>query len=128
MHWTRISKLGAHAGTQVEIRGWVRGKRSSGKLVFLQVRDGSGTLQCTVFRPDVSEELFAIARGLTQESSLVVTGEVRPDERAAGGFELAVTSLEVVAAAADFLQLMGRELGERSRPNGRHARYHQTRQ
>lgn len=102
MHWTRISEVGAHAGTQVQIRGWVRGKRSSGKLVFLQVRDGSGTLQCTVFGPDVSDELFAHARGLGQESSIVVTGEVKPDARAAGGFELAVSGLEIVAAADDY--------------------------
>ena len=102
MHWTRISEVGSHCGSRVQIRGWIRGKRSSGKLVFLQVRDGSGTLQCTVFKPDVSEELFAHARGLSQESSVLVTGEVRTDDRATGGFELAVTALETVAAASDY--------------------------
>ena len=102
MYWTRISEVGSHCGSQVQIRGWIRGKRSSGKLVFLQVRDGSGSLQCTLFKPDVSEELFAHARGLSQESSVLVTGEVRTDDRAAGGFELAVTALETVAAASDY--------------------------
>ena len=102
MHWTRISEVGAHCGAQVQIRGWIRGKRSSGKLVFLQVRDGSGTLQCTVFKPEAGEELFSHARGLNQETSVVVTGEVRPDDRAVGGYELAVTALETVAASNDY--------------------------
>lgn len=102
MHWTRISQVGAHCGAQVQIRGWIRGKRSSGKLVFLQVRDGSGTLQCTVFKLEAGEELFSHARGLNQETSVVVTGEVRPDDRAVGGYELAVTALETVAASNDY--------------------------
>src|SRR5258706_12467477 len=95
-----IAGIGSHAGQVVTLRGWLRGKRSSGKLLFLQVRDGTGTIQCTLFRPDVAEELFERAGHLPQESSLIVHGEVRPDPRAPGGYEVGVRDLEVVAVAA----------------------------
>ncbi|MBM4243324.1 MAG: asparagine--tRNA ligase [Deltaproteobacteria bacterium] len=99
---TTIAEIGRHAGAVVTLRGWLRGRRSSGKLVFLQVRDGTGTLQCTVFRPDVPAAVFEAASHLGQESSLSVTGEVRPDPRAPGGYEMAVRDVEVVSQAAEY--------------------------
>lgn len=99
---TTIGQIGSHAGQTVTLRGWLRGKRSSGKLLFLQVRDGTGTIQCTLFRPEISSEAFEAAVHLGQESSLEVTGEVRPDPRAPGGHELSVRDVRVVAVAADY--------------------------
>ena len=99
---TTIAEIGCHAGAVVTLRGWLRGRRSSGKLIFLQVRDGTGTLQCTVFRPDVPPAVFEAASHLGQESSLSVTGEVRPDPRAPGGYEMAVRDVEVVSLAAEY--------------------------
>lgn len=99
---TTIGQIGDHAGETVTLRGWLRGRRSSGKLQFLQVRDGSGTIQCTVFRPEVTPETFEAASHLTQETSLEIAGEVRPDPRAPGGYELAVRDLRVVAVALDY--------------------------
>jgi len=106
-----IAGIGSHAGQVVTLRGWLRGKRSSGKLLFLQVRDGTGTIQCTLFRPDVAEELFERAGHLPQESSLIVHGEVRPDPRAPGGYEVGVRDLEVVAVAAGEFPISPKEHG-----------------
>ncbi len=91
-----VSQLAQYEGQEVTIRGWLYHKREKGRLVFLLVRDGSGTVQAVVFQPDVSPETFSAAGALTQESSLLVTGKVRGDPRAPGGFELTVTSLEPV--------------------------------
>src|SRR5689334_25060435 len=96
---TSIAQIGSHAGSTVTLRGWLRGRRSSGKLLFLQVRDGTGTIQCTLFRPDVPAEVFERAAHLPQESSLIVHGEVKPDPRAPGGYEIGVRDVEVVALA-----------------------------
>jgi asparaginyl-tRNA synthetase len=106
-----IVDIGRHAGQVVRLRGWLRGRRSSGKLVFLQVRDGTGTIQCTLFRPDVPPETFERARHLAQESSLIVTGEVRPDERAPGGYEISVRDVAVVAAATGEFPISPKEHG-----------------
>jgi asparaginyl-tRNA synthetase len=102
METARVESVGEYDGAEVRLRGWVRGKRASGKLVFLQIRDGSGSMQCTVFRPEAGEELFARAKALTQETSVIVEGQVRADTRAAGGFELSVSNIEVVAAASEY--------------------------
>jgi len=95
-----IKELGQHDGQTVELHGWVRSIRKSGKVAFLQLRDGTGTCQCVVeaARP----EAFAAAQDLTQESSLVLTGEVRADDRAEGGYEIAVTTLSVLQLADEF--------------------------
>jgi asparaginyl-tRNA synthetase len=97
-----IADIGRHAGRTVTLRGWLRGRRSSGKLLFLQVRDGSGTIQCTLFRPSLPEEVFERAAHLPQESSLEVDGEVRPDARAPGGYEVAVQDVRVVSVAQEY--------------------------
>ncbi len=100
--WTYIEDIGQHEGRAVTLKGWLYNKRSSGKLHFLLVRDGTGILQCVVFKKDVPEAQFALADHLPQESSVVVTGVVRKDERAPLGFELGVTDLEVVHQAEEY--------------------------
>src|SRR5690349_13786721 len=92
----RIADIGKFEGQEVELRGWLYGKRSSGKLHFLQIRDGSGIIQAVVFKNDVPPEQFEKADHLQQESALKVTGAVRADKRSPIGFELGVKSLEVV--------------------------------
>jgi asparaginyl-tRNA synthetase len=92
----RIEELGAHLGEQVTIQGWLYNKRSSGKIHFLEVRDGSGIVQCVVFKGDVSPELFTQADHLPQEASLRVTGTVREHGKLKGQFEIGVSTLETV--------------------------------
>ena len=91
-----IEDIGSHVGEEVTVRGWLHNKRSSGKLRFLIVRDGTGYLQAVVFRNAVSEETFQTASDLTHESSFIATGTVRADERAPGGHEMDVTSIEAI--------------------------------
>ena len=98
----RIRDIAAHEGQEVEIRGWLYGKRSSGKLHFLQVRDGSATVQAVVFKKDVPEETFARADHVGQESSVIVRGTVRADARSPLGFELSVKEMEVVQGHAEW--------------------------
>src|SRR6201991_2337009 len=90
-----ISSLAQHEGQTVTLRGWLYNIRSSGKLLFPTFRDGTGTVQGIVPKAAVSEETFATLKGLTLESSLVVTGTVREDQRAPSGVELDVTGVEV---------------------------------
>ncbi len=97
-----INKIGQFADCEVTLRGWLYNKRSSGKIHFLQVRDGTGIIQCVISRDDVSVESFEVAKKLTQESSLSITGIVHADKRAPSGYELQVTSLEEVALAAEY--------------------------
>mgnify|MGYP006287638083 CR=1 FL=1 len=94
--------LEAHEGREVTLKGWLYNRRSSGKLHFLQVRDGSGVLQCVMPKKAVDEATFERAGHLPQESALTVTGTVKKDERSPLGFELAVTGLELVHAAEPY--------------------------
>src|SRR5262245_39505417 len=95
MKHTYIEEIGKHVGPEVTLLGWVHNKRSSGKIQFLIVRDGTGYIQAVVVKSVVSPEVFAAADGLTHESSLAVTGKVREDSRAPSGYELDVTDLKV---------------------------------
>ncbi len=100
-----IRQMSAHVGETVTLEGWLYSKTGKGRLQFLQVRDGGGVCQAVVFRGNVSDETFELARALTQESSLRVTGTVKADTRAPGipgGYELDVTDLEVVQIAAEY--------------------------
>lgn len=99
MRWVYIDDIGQHEGEEVTLKGWLYNRRSSGKLHFLQVRDGTGVLQCIVFKNDVPPEQFALADHLAQESSLMVTGTVRADPRAPLGYELSVNDLQLVQLA-----------------------------
>ena len=97
-----INDLRRHAGRSVEIRGWLYNRRSSGKVQFLLVRDGTGIVQAVVVKADVPPETFEAAGRLPQESSIIITGHVREDARAPGGVEVAVASLEVVQEAEPY--------------------------
>ena len=99
MEKTTITALGAHVGQEVELSGWLYNKRSSGKLHFLQVRDGTGVIQCIAFKGEVSPDVFQLCGELTQESALVVRGQVRRDPRSSGGYELGLNHVEVVHLA-----------------------------
>ena len=98
----RVSEIAKYENQDVELRGWLYNKRSSGKLHFLQVRDGSGTIQAVMFKNDVPAEVFAQADHLGQETALRVWGAVRADKRSPIGFELGVKGLEVVHEARDY--------------------------
>jgi asparaginyl-tRNA synthetase len=91
-----IEHVGQWEGQQVTVRGWLYNLRESGKLLFPIFRDGTGLLQGVLFQKAVSPEVFAQARELTQESSVIVTGKIRADQRAPGGYEMDVTHLEVL--------------------------------
>src|SRR5438477_2218754 len=96
-----INQLNEHIGESVTLKGWLYNKRSSGKLVFLQLRDGTGIVQGVVFRPN-DEALFEQADALGQESSLIVTGTVKEDARSPIGVELDVTGIDVVQNVHDY--------------------------
>jgi len=95
----RISELGAHVGAAVTVRGWVTHLRSSGKVAFIVLRDGTGILQTVLVKNQVSSEVWDRFAALTQESCLAVTGEVKPDARAPGGYELGLTNVEIIGAS-----------------------------
>jgi asparaginyl-tRNA synthetase len=95
-----IEQAGAHAGSTVVIRGWLYNLRESGKLLFPIFRDGTGIIQGVVSQKE-HEEAFSALKGLPQESSVIVTGSVRAEPRAPGGFEIGVSSVEVVQRVPD---------------------------
>lgn len=97
-----IQDASRHLGQEVTIKGWLRNRRSSGKLHFLIVRDGTGDLQAVVSKATVGDEQFAQSGLLTQESSVVLTGTLRADARAQGGYELDVTRIAPVQLAEPF--------------------------
>jgi asparaginyl-tRNA synthetase len=97
-----IDRIGDHVGETVTLRGWLANRRSSGKIHFLLVRDGTGFIQVVMGRADVGDETFGRADHLGQESAIEVTGVVRADQRAKGGYELTATGMTVVSAAQDF--------------------------
>lgn len=86
--WVYIKDLADHIGSKVEIRGWVRNKRSSGKVAFLQLRDGTGFVQGVFEKEVMGEDIFKTIKGIKIESSIIVRGNVNKDERAPGGVEL----------------------------------------
>ncbi len=106
-----IAEIARHEGKEVTLHGWLHGRRSSGKLHFLQLRDGTGTIQCVVFKGNVSAETFVDADHLPQETSLSVTGLVKRDERSPLGFELDVRGLRVFARPAREFPLGHKEHG-----------------
>ncbi|MGI6209237.1 MAG: asparagine--tRNA ligase [Anaerolineae bacterium] len=99
---TYIRDVAEHVGEEIVVKGWLYNRTDKGRLQFLQVRDGSGVIQAVVFKKNVSPEAFEAATGLTQESSIIVRGTVRQDERAPGGYELDVTDLQVVQKAEPY--------------------------
>jgi asparaginyl-tRNA synthetase len=100
--WIRIHEAGAHIGQSVEIRGWITHRRSSGKIQFLVVRDGSGEIQCVAGVRDLPAEQWEASQALTQESAVVLRGTLKADTRQVGGVELGIQSLDVVSLAPDY--------------------------
>ena len=97
-----IENIGKHVGETVTIKGWLHNRRSSGKIHFLVVRDGTGFLQVVMGKNDVPAETFQAADHLSQESAVIVTGTVREDKRAKGGYELTANALDIVSPAVDY--------------------------
>lgn len=97
-----IASIDEHVGEKVTIKGWLYTKRSSGKLHFLQVRDGTGIIQCVMEKAGISEELFNLAGKTLQESSVFVEGIVREDPRSPVGYEIGVTDYRVVSMAEEY--------------------------
>jgi len=102
MKWVYIEDIAGFKGQDVEIRGWVYNKRSSGKVRFLLVRDGTGLLQATAYSADKENPLFKKFDMLTQESSVIIKGTVREDSRAPGGYEMNITDIEIVQIANEY--------------------------
>lgn len=99
---TTITEVHKYVGQEVTIGAWLANKRSSGKIAFLQLRDGTGFIQGVVVKSEVEEEVFQKAKAITQETSLYVTGIVREDERSPFGYELGVTNIEVIHESVDY--------------------------
>jgi asparaginyl-tRNA synthetase len=99
---TPIEHIGQQVGQTVTVRGWLHNRRSSGKIHFLTVRDGTGFLQAVMSKAAVGEETFLKADHLGQESAIAITGTVRADTRAPGGYEIDVSGLEVVSESHDY--------------------------
>jgi asparaginyl-tRNA synthetase len=97
-----IEDIGRHEGEEVTIKGWLHNRRSSGKIHFLIVRDGTGFIQAVMSKAAVGEELFKAADHLSQETSIVVTGTARADARAPSGYEIDVKNLQIVGESHDY--------------------------
>jgi asparaginyl-tRNA synthetase len=100
-----IANIAEHTGSEVTVRGWVYSRTDKGRLQFIQLRDGSGIVQCVAFKKELAPEEFEVASTLTQESSVIITGEVRADERAPGipgGFEIGIKSLTLIQMSEDY--------------------------
>src|SRR5437868_13978572 len=97
-----IEDIGKHEGKEVTIKGWLHNRRSSGKIHFLTVRDGSGFIQGVMSKAAVGEEVFKATDHLSQETSIIVTGTARADTRAPSGYEIHIKHVEVVSLSHDF--------------------------
>ena len=102
MRQTYISDTGKHLGEEITIKGWLYNRRSSGKLGFLEIRDGSGIIQGVVSKKDVSDEVWSVSERLTQESSIVVDGVPREHPKKPGVYELDVKNIEIVQLAHEY--------------------------
>jgi asparaginyl-tRNA synthetase len=102
MQTAYIEDIAKFEGEAVRLRGWLHNRRSSGKIHFLTLRDGSGFIQCVMSKQAAGEEMFKRADHLAQESAIIVEGNARADARAPGGYEIDVTSLEIVSEAKDY--------------------------
>ncbi|HQQ67609.1 MAG TPA: OB-fold nucleic acid binding domain-containing protein, partial [Candidatus Cloacimonadota bacterium] len=97
-----VKDIAAHVGKEIRLKGWVRNIRSSGKLLFIIFRDGSGEIQAVAFKPDMGEEAFENAKRLSLESSVILTGIPKEHQKIAGQYELSVTSVQGVQLAEDY--------------------------
>ena len=118
----RIQDIAAYDGQEVTLRGWVYSRTGKGRLQFILLRDGSGQAQCVAFKRELSSEDFELARSLTQESSIIVHGVVRADDRAPGipgGYEVGIQSLKLVQMAQEY-PITPKEHGTEFLMNHRH--------
>ncbi|EAD0643529.1 asparagine--tRNA ligase [Listeria monocytogenes] len=97
-----INQASEFVGKEVTIGAWLANKRSSGKIAFLQLRDGTGFMQGVVVKAEVGDDIFATAKALTQETSLYVTGTINEDTRSPFGYEMAVSGVEVISESHDY--------------------------
>jgi asparaginyl-tRNA synthetase len=97
-----IQDIASSDGQTVSVRGWLYNRTPKGKLQFLIVRDGTGMIQAVAFRPQVGEEVWARCESLTQESSLIITGAVRKEPRAPGGYEMSLSDVHIVQVAEEY--------------------------
>jgi len=97
-----IRKLGQHDGAEATVRGWVQHTRTHGKVAFVVIRDGTGILQCVVVQKEVTPDVWELLTALTLETSVTITGSVRADKRAPGGFELSVREMAIVGQSVDY--------------------------
>jgi asparaginyl-tRNA synthetase len=100
--WVYIKDIAAHEGEQITLKGWLYNRTDKGKLQFLLVRDGTGIVQCVASQRDIHPQAFANAQRVVQESSIIVTGKVRADKRAPGGYELLLDDVQIVQLAQDY--------------------------
>ncbi|MEE9441796.1 MAG: asparagine--tRNA ligase [candidate division Zixibacteria bacterium] len=122
-----IDRLNEFVGQEVTISGWLYNKRSSGKIKFLLVRDGTGLIQSVLVKSELPEEIFGLYGELTQESSLKVTGTVREEPRSPGGYELTVTNIEIIQQAEEY-PITKKEHGVEFLHNNRHLWLRSSRQ
>jgi asparaginyl-tRNA synthetase len=101
-HQVFINQLSQNAGAEVTLKGWLYNLRSSGKILFPQLRDGTGVVQCVVMKNAVSAEVWETLKGLGQESALIIRGQVRADARAPSGYEIDVVDAEVLQDVRDY--------------------------
>src|SRR6185295_14159766 len=97
-----INQLSQHVGSEVILKGWLYNMRSSGKILFPQLRDGTGIVQCVVLKSSISDEIWEKLKGSGQESAIVIKGKVREDSRAPGGYEVDVVTAEVLQQVHDY--------------------------
>ena len=97
-----ISEIGKYEGQDICIKGWLYNKRSSGKLHFLQVRDGTGIIQAVIFKGDVDPEVFEKADKISQESSIIVCGTVKEDKRSQIGYEIGVKDVQIIGESVEY--------------------------
>src|ERR1044072_9827333 len=97
-----INKLAQQEGREVVLKGWLYNMRSSGKILFPQLRDGTGVVQCVVLKNAISPELWEALKALGQESALQIKGPVREDSRAPGGYEIDVSDAQVLQQVHDY--------------------------
>lgn len=100
--WVYIREIADYVGQEVTLKGWVYNRTDKGKLQFLVIRDGTGFIQAVAFQKELPAEVFQRVAALTQESSVVVSGMVREDPRAPGGYELGITNLEIIQLVQDY--------------------------
>tara|TARA_Y100001970_G_C14200635_1_gene840897 strand:- start:346 stop:1638 length:1293 start_codon:yes stop_codon:yes gene_type:complete len=114
-----VHKISKYIGEKVRLKGWVYNSRRSGKIGFLTFRDGFGLLQCIVVKNDIGDEKFDLFKTLTQESSIIVVGEVVKNDRAPGGFEILVSDIELIHLSKDY-PITPKEHGTDFLMNNRH--------